>query len=205
MANGSESGKMEFINVERLTTELSDGVFGKNDTATGVDLNKTKVLFENSLLAGGDGLATPKPNVSTDFILNESAISPDASNGAKRKRDESPEHYSLVMDEDVEEAWERETQQDSTELHAEVNLSTLKKGMQKERERNTNQSEPKKHNSPCQRNYCNPHNSQTSATSKTRDTSHFCQRDRPKKNQHQAKSKRNKKQRQNTKHPRQQT
>nr|CAD7448985.1 unnamed protein product [Timema bartmani] len=103
MANGSESGKMEFINVERLTTELSDGVFGKNDTATGVDLNKTKVLFENSLLAGGDGLATPKPNVSTDFILNESAISPDASNGAKRKRDESPEHYSLVMDEDVEE------------------------------------------------------------------------------------------------------
>ncbi|CAG2062456.1 unnamed protein product, partial [Timema podura] len=102
MANGSESGKMEFINVERLTTELSDGVFGKNDTATGVDLNKTKVLFENSLLAGGDGLATPKPNVSTDFILNESAISPDASNGAKRKRDESPEHYSLVMDEDVE-------------------------------------------------------------------------------------------------------
>nr|CAD7199981.1 unnamed protein product [Timema douglasi] len=101
MANGSESGKMEFINVERLTTELSDSVFGKNDPATSVDLNKTKVLFENSLLAGGDGLATTKPNVSTDFILNESAISPAASNGAKRKRDESPEHYNLVMDEDV--------------------------------------------------------------------------------------------------------
>nr|CAD7416162.1 unnamed protein product [Timema cristinae] len=102
MANGSEGGKMEFIYVDRLTTELSDSVFGKNDPATGVDLNKTKVLFENSLLAGGDGLATPKPNVSTDFILNESAISPDASNGAKRKRDESPEHYNLVMDEVVE-------------------------------------------------------------------------------------------------------
>lgn len=91
------------------SSRILDGLStNKEDSLIG--FNKKQVIIDNSILAGGDTNLNPvdksvtqsDSNSSQDFIVNERTIMPENNSSSKRKRDESPESCSIILDDEDE-------------------------------------------------------------------------------------------------------
>ncbi|XP_069703231.1 traB domain-containing protein isoform X2 [Periplaneta americana] len=105
--SNSDTANASVLSTPDSSSKILDGL-STNKEASLLGFNKKQIILENSVLAGGDTNLNPveksvtqsAKNSSQDFIVNERTSMPENSCSGKRKRDESPESCSIILDEE---------------------------------------------------------------------------------------------------------